>query len=292
MPAPAAPQPAGRGGPQPDARALLKRLREEVAACRAALAAIDERDFEEIVHDVRKRLKLARTIVRVLTTALGPVSETLKTELRDAGRALSGPRDAAVLADTARALAESMRRQVDRALLGALADRASSLGRAAPDVAEALRHLELASAALGEAELSPTAHLSLRLAAAKVYRRARKGLREARDAPDTEALHEWRKRVKDRLHVARLFADSWPEPDGPRAKKIDRLGELLGLDHDLAILAQTLGEDAGLLRIRRRIARKRAKLQTKALALGKTLFEAKAADVRAAWAVPRQSRTR
>jgi CHAD domain-containing protein len=267
-----------------DAPVLLDRLTREVAASRAALAALDGADRDAAVHAVRKRLKLVRTIVRLLATSLGGPGAALKVELREAARALAGARDASVLAATARTLAGKMKRPRDRARLEALAERVVAAHSARPDAATADARLAAAMALLESAALAPFAQLSLRLAAARTYRRARKAMRHARASDHPEALHDWRKRVKDRLHLARLYARAWPEPFPPRAGKLDRLGELLGRDHDLDVLRAALGDGRGLRRIDGEISRRRHRLQRKAFALGARLFAAKPAVVREAWA--------
>jgi CHAD domain-containing protein len=92
------------------------------------------------------------------------------------------------------------------------------------------------------------------------------------------ALHEWRKRVKDLRYAAEML-------DRPSlARRADSLGETLGEDHDLAVLAQRIRTDArqakGSQRVGRRtrklllglIAKRRRKLQRRALRAGRRLY--------------------
>ncbi len=98
--------------------------------------------------------------------------------------------------------------------------------------------------------------------------------------PTAEALHEWRKRVKYHRHHCDLLRDLWPRPMKARIAELQRLSDILGDDHDLAMLAQgvmTIGvggggrgrSDAALLAL---IERRRAELQKTALPLGRRLF--------------------
>ena len=65
------------------------------------------------------------------------------------------------------------------------------------------------------------------------YRRGRKGYASA-DA--TEELHEWRKRAKDLWYHHRLIKGAYPRVVGAYAKDAHELSDLLGDDHDLAVL--------------------------------------------------------
>jgi hypothetical protein len=116
----------------------------------------------------------------------------------------------------------------------------------------------------------------------KTYRRGRKALRKAYDDPSTENFHEWRKRVKYHWYHARLLRSIWDDVLRVHCRGADALGDLLGNDHDLAVLRATLLEDPhqfgresdqqALLSL---IDRRRAELQAKARPLGQRLFAEK-----------------
>ena len=55
-------------------------------------------------------------------------------------------------------------------------------------------------------------------------------------------FHEWRKRVKDMRHQMEFLAPLWPEVVVGTAMTLDRLGNILGEDHDLAELQNLLRE--------------------------------------------------
>jgi CHAD domain-containing protein len=55
-------------------------------------------------------------------------------------------------------------------------------------------------------------------------------------------FHEWRKRVKDMRHQMEFLAPLWPEVVVGTAMTLDRLGEVLGEDNDLAELGKLLEE--------------------------------------------------
>lgn len=53
-------------------------------------------------------------------------------------------------------------------------------------------------------------------------------------------LHQWRKRVKDMRHQMEFLSPLWPEVVVGTAMTLDRLGDILGEDHDLAELMNLL----------------------------------------------------
>jgi CHAD domain-containing protein len=114
----------------------------------------------------------------------------------------------------------------------------------------------------------------------------------ARAEPTTDALHEWRKRVKDHHFHLRLLRELWPPVVKPVEAQAGRLGELLGAEHDLAVLGQTLadgsvGESELVQELAERIAAERASRREAAFALGARLYaqrpEAYGLHVRALW---------
>jgi CHAD domain-containing protein len=110
-------------------------------------------------------------------------------------------------------------------------------------VLEALRAAEL------RVETWPLAHAEwddLLAGAARAYARGRAAFVVARAEPTPELLHAWRKRAKDLWYHQRLLAPAWPELLGAQAEAAHALSELLGDDHDLAVLAQRLTASAPL----------------------------------------------
>ncbi|NIS31706.1 MAG: CHAD domain-containing protein, partial [Actinobacteria bacterium] len=75
---------------------------------------------------------------------------------------------------------------------------------------------------------------------ARVYRRGHRAHRRARETRDVHDLHEWRKRVKYLRHQMEALQPLQPTLLGAQATLLDELGELLGIDHDHAVLAETV----------------------------------------------------
>jgi hypothetical protein len=79
----------------------------------------------------------------------------------------------------------------------------------------------------------------------QAYRRGRRALATVEEEPTVEHLHDWRKRVKDLWYHQRLVSSAWPGVVGAQADEAHRLSELLGDDHDLAVLAGLFTGDEG-----------------------------------------------
>ncbi len=148
----------------------------------------------------------------------------------------------------------------------------------------------------------------------RVYRKGRaRWVRAAARKPSPTALHRWRKEVKDLRYVLEVLdvhrSPSTPaslgalsrgrpragapasqaRPAGQRARRLaklarraDALGELLGQEHDLALLAERVRAHAPLKRrkrarraLLRTIARRRARLREQALRNGARLYARK-----------------
>ena len=275
---------------------------------------------EEAIHETRKALKRLRTMVRVLEPGLGERALAQETAaLRDVAAQLSAARDAEVMLATLESLVKRHPRRLDRGgvrrLRGRLVEereqaRAQTLG---DPVRMALVVADLSACSLRvQTWQDPQRHERelLEPGLRRVYGQGRRRYRRARAAKGerTAAMHEWRKRVKDLRYLGEMlqrqpspppaFAVSLPggaaarreRPDQPSqslrklARRADGLGEMLGEEHDLAVLAARVrrshGKDAvepklgrGTRRaLLKAIAKRRRKLQRRALKQGRTLY--------------------
>ena len=111
------------------------------------------------------------------------------------------------------------------------------------------------------------------------YRKARRAFAQAYHQPTDEAFHEWRKGAQAHWRQMTLLARAWPEYLGARASEARTLSQLLGDDHDLAMLvafvhseaATTIsGEHAAL--IEKAARQRQAELRAAARPRGDRLF--------------------
>jgi CHAD domain-containing protein len=243
--------------------------------------AIDRLDAHsadgEAVHDARKALKRGRTALRLGRDLLGPRRYRRENEaLRDAGRELSGARDAQVLLETLNGLTPPGGFHSFRSELAAAAQ---SNGRTPEAVAGELRAARGRVVRWRLAEPDGSDQLSQGFE--RIYRRGRKALRAVRKDPSVENLHELRKRSKDLWYAAQLLRDCHPARTRELADRAHVLSDLLGSDHDLAILRErALSEPDRLTPAERElledlIERRRKRLRRKALDQASRLYRRK-----------------
>jgi CHAD domain-containing protein len=229
--------------------------REQLEGAVTQLEQVAE-DPVEAIHEARKHLKKTRALLRLVRPALGGKGYRRENDaLREAGLALSDARDADVLVETAQKLAERAAGRLPADVLAQLCEALAAeaaAGRAAasgsgqgpvPEVAEALR------AAVERVERWPLEGAGwddVVAGAARAYGRGCATFTVARDKPTPEHLHEWRKRGKDLWYHARLLRDIWPPVMTAQIEQAHTLTELLGDDHDLAVLAERLRAPAPL----------------------------------------------
>ena len=216
----------------PSLQKALRRIADE--ELRAALAVLDDSGLSpRAVHDVRKRAKKLRGLLRLLQGSF-PDHARETAALRDAGRLLAMRRDAEVrLATFDRLFPDSPAALTPlRTLL--------VLERDAPhepsDQAQAIELLRALHGRVHKWTLTGKDRRSLVDGLARTRRRAARAMEEAASSPGFDTIHEWRKRAKDFWYQTRLLSPIWPEAMGPLAKAAEDLTESLGLHHDIAVL--------------------------------------------------------
>ena len=258
-----------------------------------AVEEIDDGDLgvHESVHQVRKRCKKIRALLRLARGELekGGVYARENAVFRDAARALSDLRDAEAVVETYDELLETFEGQADverlrkeRDVLLERKEKVAAMGRGAEE------RLEIVSATLRKArnrvvawEIGPCFD-ALAPGLKKTYGRGRKAMRAVEEDPSTEALHEWRKRVKYHRYHVRVLRSVWSPVWGAWRDELHGLSSLLGDDHDLAVFGSVLTEEAAAFPSDRDLQallgladRRRAELQAEAFPLARRLFAEK-----------------
>ena len=192
---------------------------------------------------------------------------------RDAGRELAGVRDNDVMLDTLKALdlPAGMEWELRKTIQAHRAtDGDDGRRTAAAGVVAMLRE---AGRRVDDWPLERDSFDALRDGLKRSYRRGRRDFRAARTDPTIEALHEWRKRVKDLWYHHTLLRSLWPPVmhavDGEAHELADRLGD----DHDLAMLAKWVREHAQAEpEFFEAVEGRRSELQAEAMHLGGRLY--------------------
>lgn len=265
-------------------------------------AAARAEGTEHTGHETRKTLKRLRALLALLRDELGGKRYARENAaLRDCARRLAGARDAEVMVGTLEGLIERHPERLAhspavralRAHLLAERDAATASGIGDPHLRAAVAgELRAVRARVERWELRPRGFKLLAPGLERLYRQGRRGLRTARRGGSVEALHTWRKRVKDLRYVAETLDRGGKSGTGGAgaggasqqirrvARRTDRLGEVLGEEHDLALLEGGVRERsrhfAGERRTRKRllklIARRRRALRKRALREGERLY--------------------
>jgi CHAD domain-containing protein len=209
----------------------------ELESAIESLSVTDPARRPAAVHDARKHLKKARSALRLVRSALGTrTARHLNDELRAVAATLSARRDADVLATTVDSLHERYAGQIPGSTFEALRERLAQQAPSAEvegDNQTRVDRLVDARTELGAANFGRVKWSTVVAGIDRSYRRGRKGYASA-DA--TEELHEWRKRAKDLWYHHRLIKGAYPRVVGAYAKDAHELSDLLGDDHDLAVL--------------------------------------------------------
>jgi CHAD domain-containing protein len=231
---------------------------------RAIAGLTTDEDRDAGIHSARKSMKRIRAMLRLVRDTIGyRVYRDENVVLRDTARRIAPARDSAVLVGTLDTLTDRYGLDDGRfdGLHANLRERHRRVaGEIAGDrqlLAEVVTTLRVARARYASFPLEEAAATPLRRPVAddfgamagglhRVYRRGRLAMRDAYAERTTPAFHQWRKRVKYLRYHMEALEPVWPEVVGSYAASLDGLGELLGLEHDLAVLEAVVDGDPAL----------------------------------------------
>jgi len=268
-------------------------LRDGVRRCAReqldrAIDALTERISEdpvEAVHDARKALKQERSQLRLARGTIDRVDRQRENAaLRRAGQQLSAARDAEVMLQALDQLAERFTGRLPQATFAAIRHQLESdrdiarrrllVSKVPEAVADELRAVR---ARVDDWVLRRDGWKALEPGLDRGYRRGRRAFARAQAKPTVERLHEWRKRTKDLWYHLRVLKPLAPAIIGGYADEAHALSDLLGDDHDLALLrkAVTAGshelpvEVDGVIEL---IDHRREQLQAQAMQVGERVY--------------------
>jgi CHAD domain-containing protein len=219
-----------------------------------------EEAFGEAVHSARKATKKVRALLRLVRSEIGEKVYRFENEsMRDTARLISEVRSAAVMVNAVddlqmlygSLLAEGTFEDTRERLT---ANRARVEARAMDDpelVPRVVGNLERAHGRYASWPTDPHARdvygVGIRDSYSTIgpglkatYRRGRSEMVMAYQTPTPATFHRWRKRVKYLKHQMEIITPLWPEVVLGMVITLDRMAELLGEDHDLAELLETL----------------------------------------------------
>jgi CHAD domain-containing protein len=272
-------------------RKNLRRIaRKQIDSALEELTGPKSATRDEAVHEARKSLKKVRAVLRLVRPVIGEADyRDENTCYRDAARPLTEVRDARILIETldktaehfedyiaGRSFADVRKKLEDN--LRAVRRRVLDKHQAFVVVAETISQ---ARSRLKDWTDVPNRWSSIGPGLEKVCRQARTAFTDAASDPSVPKLHEWRKQAKYLRYQLEVLQPLWPQRIDELASECDKMGELLGDDHDLAVFRQTsidkqLGQDdaerGALLAL---IDRRRIELVQEVLLLGDRFFREK-----------------
>ncbi|HEY1690272.1 MAG TPA: CHAD domain-containing protein [Solirubrobacteraceae bacterium] len=290
---------------EPPALELQRTAIAQLDSAIETLTGASEQALEEAVHDTRKAIKRVRTLLRLLRTELPRGARRRADEaLREAGHSLSPTRDADVALATLEALVKASPKRlrksngVKRLRKRLAAERATaqqdlhtagSRGRAIGLLQSARAELGATAALLRGEDAEPDRRQFgdyglVNPGLGRIYRRGRKAMKRARKRGDAPSMHEWRKRAKDFRYASEALTSKGAGAATKRMRKLarsaDELGEMLGQERDLALLAERVrkeqrvfkGDRKGRRALLKAIAKRRKRLRRIAFKRGEALY--------------------
>lgn len=275
------------------AQGVKRLVRRETRKVLDKLTGKDLASSAEVVHDVRKRFKKIRAVLRLVRGGWG--SRAYRREnacYRDAGRPLTEVRDAAALVETVDDLAEHFAGEVSLEpflpLREALLARQREVQRRVLEEQDTLEQVADAVDQLRKRvkdwHIASDDWSALEGGLRRTCEREAQAHAAAQAEPADEVLHEWRKRVKDLWHQLQVLQPIRPRVLEKLADQAHALGGDLGDDHNLAVLKGLFRDEpewftdvAAVEQVLPLLERRRAELQRSAFERGEQFYREPAA---------------
>ena len=255
--------------------------------------------FGEAVHTARKSTKKVRALLRLVRSEIGEKVYRFENQaMRDTARMLSGVRSAAVMVNAledlellyASLLADGTFEEAHERL-EANRDRVETRAMEDPElVPRVVANLERAHSRYSSWPTDSHArevygtgirdrYASIGPGLKATYRRGRSEMVMAYRNPTPGNFHLWRKRVKYLKHQMEIITPLWPEVVLGMVITLDRMAELLGEDHDLVELLDSLTDRPELCPnpmerslLRALAEQRRSDVQTASRILGRRIY--------------------
>ncbi len=261
------------------------------------------------MHEARKAIKRMRALARLFREEMGePEFGRVNSSLGEAGRRLSSARDAQVRLATLKSLAERRPGALASSgidLFGIHLEHERALAGEPADSAEVLEDIAAMRRQLARWELTARDFEDLAPGLQRIYEEGRKRYRRAKrerpygaakakhpsreaaagrerePVPSDQAMHDWRKRVKSLYYALDMLGGKRTKGARKATRRAERLGDLLGEEHDLWMLSlyaeqhsDVFGQDSRACEdLLATIACERRRLRKRALGLGARLYK-------------------
>ena len=229
------------------AQANAKRIAQEQV--NAAIGEIHDAQLsvKETVHQVRKRCKKIRGLLRMIRPSLGEKYSTENEWYRDIARSVAGLRDGSVALDTFELVSQKFKDQVTLSSYESIRQELLNLqGEIVEqtDIKQRLKQIKT-NFLIGRERLllwkiKPLGFACFKEGFKAIYRQAVEAMRSAIDSPAGTEMHEWRKLVKYHWYHCRILQNIWPAMMKTRRDQLKELSEYLGDANDASVLSSIL----------------------------------------------------
>jgi CHAD domain-containing protein len=265
--------------------AIVRCAREQLDHAVSELSEGIADDPVAAVHAARKAVKKERSLLRLARGAMSPQQRRRENRaVAAAGRGLSDTRDAEVMIQTIDQLADRYVGQLPEGTFHAIRQQLEStrdrhrgqLTSSALDT-RAVQELGAVRLRVDDWKLTQGGWKAIKPGLLRSYQQGGRAFSRARREPSLEDLHAWRKRVKDLWYQERLLTPICGPTARGHAEDAGRLADLLGDDHDLGVLRQTLTQDhldvaVDLDAVVQLIDHRRSELHAEAIHLGERVY--------------------
>jgi CHAD domain-containing protein len=257
---------------------LLTTARKQVLRICDGLVRSPDKDLLNATHEVRKRIKKLRALLRLTRDRIGePFQKRQNRTLRAIAHSLAPMRDTTAQVATCEKLHQHFPKEVPKKVFANVVKAITnghSFSEGSLESRKELTHkLRMALKAVEYPPLKRLKKKDLRAGFKRAGRRYRKEYERARKSATDENLHAWRIRTKDLLNQLDIIRETLSKAEDKWGKRLEKLARFLGDDHDLAMLEHRLRELNlhALHQLEKPIHKWRQQLQKEAFTLARKL---------------------
>lgn len=238
------------------------------------------------VHSARKCFKRLRSLLLLARPGMPePVFANLTARVARIGKGLAAARDSQALLDALDKLERNTEPGLGEGPMQSVRGWLHKRRQAAEQnleqttASEAMRMLLEIRPGFAGLAVYPDDFTPLSKGIERCYRATRKHFKAVFDSDDAEEMHEWRKGVQHHWRQMQLLTPCWPSELAARADASRALSQLLGEDHDIAMLmhlvetpTMTFGSPEDTAAFMKRCRKRHKALRKEAKIKGKRLF--------------------
>lgn len=242
-------------------------------------------DDEQAIHRIRTTIKRLRALLRLIRPAVDNAFFDRENErLRTSARLLSFARDSEVARDTLKTLVESDQsaQEAVNTVLPRLEKRVQRAKAHEPNVTDVIQRLERTRRSFRQLKFHGTDQEIIKAGIRKVYGQGRRRMKAAIETGQESAYHRWRIRAKNLYYELQFLEPVRPKPLRRMVRRLSKLQDRLGLDHDMIVLRSELkktpeafGGDDAVQRIVSSLDHQTHKLRRAAEPLGRKIWRQK-----------------